>query len=125
MYPYDQTVNPPAPRVPVRISHPVTNFFAEAMGFLDTGASATVVPQEIINQLGLREVGANTLLGIERSPIVVANYQARLEVAWIRLGVLTVAGANFPHILLGRDVLNQFDITLRGKAQEVEMVPAR
>ena len=44
MYPYDQSLKPPAPSVPVRIVNPMTRLYVDMAGLLDTSASDTVIP---------------------------------------------------------------------------------
>jgi predicted aspartyl protease len=105
----------------VRIFNPATRRYVDSVGVLDTGSTVTVIPESLVRHLRLRQTGYNPLRGVTGSRTQTPLYLARLEVAGVLFDIIEVAGMNFPHILLGRDILNQFDITLRGKAEVCEL----
>ena len=124
MYPYDYTMRPPCPRAPLRITNPLTSMVENTTGILDTGASVTVIPQSLEARLRLTRQGSGTIVGIGGSRMEVAVYVAHLTVAEITVGSSVVFALDQPNILLGRDLLNQFNIFLRGKAQTFDMAAA-
>ena len=124
MYRYDTRLDPPAPLVPVRIINTDNGLYVVSSGLVDTCAFQTVIPQALALQLGLQAVGDTKVIGASVSPMPALVYRAQLEVAEVVLGNMLVLAMPISRILLGRDLLNQFDITLRGKAQTFEMVPA-
>jgi predicted aspartyl protease len=119
---YDATLIPPGPMVDVTIqpigrAEPRTTL----PGKLDTGADITVIPPSLVNDLQL----------IPEMPIVMTSYDGietrrvayfvDLEIAGRKLESIEVVAAPRNNILLGRDILNHFSITLNGKDLTFEM----
>lgn len=69
--------------------------------------------------------GQGNVRGVERKNMPVVYYEAYIQVAEYSRGAVNVVGAEFAYLLLGRDILNQFDVTLRGKMQGVEIQAAQ
>jgi predicted aspartyl protease len=119
----DTILDPPGPVVSVKItpvnhSTPVRIRLAE----LDTGADISVIPEFLINELHLAEKRPVLMLGYDGAPARRASYQVDLEILGYTLRAVRVVAAPRATILLGRDVLKHFIITLDGKAQTFEMV---
>ena len=90
MRPYDRNFSPPAPIAQVVITHPVSGTGSGLLqGTLDTGADITVIPETLVSKLGL-------------------SAKAYL---WARSYDGTFYRGN---VLIGRNVLNRFLITLDG-----------
>jgi predicted aspartyl protease len=88
---------------------------------MDTGAARTMIPTVSAHRLGLLISGIGHARAFDGRIVDVALYSANLKIAEMVLEEFEVGAINRAYILLGRDVLNQFDITLRGKAQVCEM----
>jgi hypothetical protein len=85
---------------------------------IDTGAYKTVIPEALVSRLGrvtLRQVAAEGLdgaLGVYSTVVVDLTIH---ELSTVRLEVLVAEGE--PCVLLGRDLLNRYRITLDGPNQ--------
>ena len=89
---------------------------------VDTGAARTMIPTASAQRLGLLISGIGYARAFDGRIVDVALYAANLEVAGVVFEEVEVGSINRAYILLGRDILNQFDSILRGKAQVCEMV---
>ena len=119
---YNSTLDPPGPMVDVTIQ-PIGRAEPRCTlpGKLDTGADITVIPPSLVDDLQL----------IPKMPIVMTSYDGietertayfvDLEIAGHKLESIEVVAAPRGNVLLGRDVLNHFLITLNGKDLTFEM----
>jgi predicted aspartyl protease len=100
----------------ITIAHPVTAVTSGPLrGKLDTGADLAVIPDEVVARLGLtphRQVWARGYDGTYSQRGV---YYVRLSIEKNEiLAVRCLAGAR-DTVLVGRNVLNRFVITLDGR----------
>jgi len=119
----EMILDPPGPVVSVKItppnrSTPIRIRLAE----IDTGADISVIPEFLVNELNLAEKRPIFMLGYDGSPARRATFQVDLKILGYTLRAVRVVAAPRDTILLGRDVLKHFIITLDGKAQTFEMV---
>jgi hypothetical protein len=121
---YDSNFRPPAPVADVLIAHPVSGASHSTTGKLDSGADVTVIPQRLVPLLGLSPKGHTWAKGFDgtysRRPV----YYVGLTVEGTALAAVRCIAADRSDVLLGRNVLNRFLITLDGKHLESEMLPA-
>ncbi len=109
--------SPPAPFVMVRIGLPGGAAAVELAARIDTGADRTVVPPRVPEQIGAmvdRRLRFAGLGGVETElPI----YRVQLAIRDLPPVEVEVAASDGePHVLLGRDVLNRYKLTLDGPA---------
>lgn len=121
MFRFDINFNPPVAYVDAQIAHPQTGAAQTVPAKLDTGASRTVIPKSVAAALNLKTMGKMLAQGFDGSLDRYPVYYIALEVAGVRFSTLEVIAAERKDVLLGRDVLNHFVLTLDGKALTLEM----
>jgi predicted aspartyl protease len=115
---YDANFNPPAPVADVAISHPVTGAKSHALrGKFDTGADVTVIPQQVVAQLNLTEKGHIWTRGYEGTYSQRSVYYVRMTIEGFPVASVRCVATARADVLVGRNVLNRFFITLDGKRQ--------
>lgn len=117
---YDSRIKPPAPFVEVWVTNLTSQITRTARAKLDTGASITVIPDSMVGELGLYAMSEILAFGFDRTGFWRKIYLISLQVQEYSFPVEVVSSPR-EDVLLGRDILNQFIITLDGKAQTFEM----
>ncbi len=117
--PYDASLDPPAPMVPVRIAGPVGDQAVMLPMLVDTGADCTLIPASIARQLGLPQIDVIGLTGVGGGKRRTAVHAASVELGGLRMLARIVAFAD--EAILGRDILNQAVVTLDGPALTVSI----
>jgi predicted aspartyl protease len=119
---YDRAFNPPAPVADVTIANPVTpNKRSRVRGKMDTGADITVIPERLIVPLGISPKGRVWTRGYDGTYAQRAVYYVRLTLEGFVLATIRCIATNRTDVLLGRNVLNRFLITLDGKNLTFEL----
>jgi predicted aspartyl protease len=114
-YRYNQQQQPPAPFVYVTVHTPDGTRISERYpALVDSGAAITVIPTEIAEQLLLLKYSEVALADWMDVTITVSAYWVNLTVHEMSVNGVKVVAAQVPYLILGRDVLNQFHITLDG-----------
>jgi predicted aspartyl protease len=116
---YDVTHDPPAPIVPVRVGMTAGQWEAVVPFLVDTGADVTVIPARLARELDLPPVGEMMIEGATGRTARVPIFRAELEIGGIAVSVQVAALGQ--ETLIGRDVLNQWTLVLRGRAGELEI----
>jgi hypothetical protein len=115
-YRYAQEMSPPAPFVNVTLRCPATR--TQMVGLpaqIDIAADRTVLPERVVDELGLVEDGRALFQGFEGQVIELPVFLIEVQVRDFSLLLARAAlGANERHILLGRDVLNAHRVLLNG-----------
>lgn len=123
-YDYDNTSPGPALPIVEIVLRGLTRDSRELVcrALIDSGADATVIPVRYLQELKARKVDTKQLRGMGG-----LRYQVDIYEIALRLGVYTiakvyaVADKQNTDVILGRDVLNQFIVTLNGLASMVEI----
>ena len=122
-YAYNLQKQPPAPFVLVTLRHPQTGAEVhDVPAQLDPGADCTVVPQAIVESLGLHFSGCSTIKGVGGIVEEMNLYPVSLGVHQFQprtIEVLAHAGESW--VLLGRDILNDFRLLLDGPGLALEI----
>jgi len=113
---YDRSLSPPGPVASVRLSHPVTGIESGLLaGKLDTGADIAVIPESVPAQLGLSAWGRTRATAFDGSVSTRPVYYVDMLVEGVHLSGVRCVASRRNSVLLGRNVLNCFLITLNGK----------
>jgi hypothetical protein len=122
-YRYNRQLDPPAPFVHVTLERPDgESVLRDLPAQLDTAADLSVVPAGLVRQLGLIQFDALPVAAFGGIIRTVATHLVRLTVRGLEPVVIEIlCGAEEPHILLGRDVLNRYRILLDGPRTVMEI----
>jgi predicted aspartyl protease len=116
--------DPPIPVLDVGVRRPGTNapaIIVEAV--VDTGADGSLFPLDILEQAGAAFVDRGYMRGITGQRQAVDLYLITVYIGRLRItGVRAVALPPGNTAILGRDVLNQLDLALRGLASVTEVL---
>lgn len=110
----------PAPRLPLSVGVPGGTSAPESLALVDSGADRTLVPQAIISQVHATEVDRLEFEVGGGGLITLPIYRVTLAVRGFAPLVADVAASDGEEVvLLGRDVLNLYAITLDGPNRRV------
>lgn len=115
MYPYDTGFTPPAPALTVTVgSIERTSKTYRATAQLDTGADISGIPIVLLTDLDVESHQSVEVQDFDEVGREVRTYLIRLELDRFRFRRLEVVALDAPHVLLGRDVLNNLRLVLDG-----------
>lgn len=116
--------DPSMPVLDIDVSRPGSDVpFATLEAVIDTGVDGTLLPLDILEHINAAFVDRAYLRGITGHRQTVNLYLVTLRLSRLRIaGVRVAALPPGSTAILGRDVLNQLDITLHGPAGVTEVV---
>jgi predicted aspartyl protease len=89
---------------------------------LDTAADRTVLPWHVVEDLQLMQHRDQQIEGFGGTVTLVPVFLISLSIhEYEPIHISALADKNEPHTLLGRDVLNQFDVSLKGPKMTLEI----
>jgi predicted aspartyl protease len=109
---YDDSYDPPAPILPVRIGSPGGDGAVLLPGLADSGADCTLIPPVIVRRLRLPRIGHIELTGLAGGGGRAALHAAFVEIA--HAGVFARLAAFGSELIVGRDLLNRIVALLDG-----------
>ena len=114
-YPYAGG-NPPAPYVLLNLFHPTdADAVRDVPALADTGADITVIPLAVIGSVRGIPTGTSPILGYDNKPDTLTTFAIRLQIRDLPVIELDVVGSDrVSTAIVGRDVLNRYDIRLDG-----------
>ncbi|MDB6059486.1 MAG: hypothetical protein JWO95_3330 [Verrucomicrobiales bacterium] len=121
---YDRNFDPPAPIAEVVLGHPISSANSGVLqGKLDSGADLTVIPLDVVSQLSLRQRSAIWTRGYEGSFSQRHVSYVNLTIEGYHLSLVRCVATERTTVLVGRNVLNRFVVTLDGKKLAFQMKP--
>jgi predicted aspartyl protease len=116
---YDSAYMPSAPVATIQLRAKST---VELVALLDSGADGTMIPANVLRQIGARYQETRTMRGVTGARQTVDLYLVTVQIdphkiTGIRAAAVTVGS----EVILGRDVLNHLVVTLNGLAGVTEI----
>ncbi|MBU4266868.1 MAG: hypothetical protein L6243_07140 [Candidatus Altiarchaeales archaeon] len=114
--------NPPAPVINITITVPDSSTSRDISGLIDTGGDGTLIPMSIIDDLNLQPVGEWDILDFEGTYVgTKTTYSANISLGDINFDLIAVAPFEDEEAMIGRDIINELTILLKGKEQIFEI----
>jgi len=117
--------DPPAPVLEIFLSIPgvPASPSAPVEALIDSGADITVIPRKFIENLQLKLVDQLPALGYEgvQSEKLADVYSVKVLVRDVGDYVIRVISSDYDYALIGRDIINSWDLYLRGKTSIFEI----
>src|SRR5260370_1236598 len=122
-YRYNSQYMPPAPFVYVTArSLDGTRELELVPAQVDVGADRTVLPLAIANQLGLPLVRKVPVNGLGGSILYLPTFIAQIQIHQLpAMSIEVLASAEEPFVLLGRDMLNSYNLFIYGPQLALEI----
>ena len=121
---YDLDFDPPAPVASVRVAHPVTGLTSNILrGKLDTGADLTVIPESLLVPLRLSAKGHVWTRSFDGTYSQRPVCYIAVAIEGHKLPTVRCIAADRDTVLVGRNVLNRFVLTLDGRQLMFELQP--
>ena len=109
---YDSSYNPAMPVITIQVARRIGETPFTLTAIVDSGADATQIPLPILHQLQARQGLTGWLSGSAGGRYRVNLYKGALQIAAYRFIYADVVGTRQDEIIVGRDILNQFVVTL-------------
>lgn len=120
---YDRGYDPAMPVVEVRLLSPHSQAsFGPITAVIDSGADGTMIPENYLDEIGALSVGTAVMSGIWGHKQRVNLYIITLQIGAMSLHGIHAAGVpEGADFILGRNTINQLEITLNGPAHTVQI----
>jgi hypothetical protein len=119
---YDNSYNPSIPAIEVQIYSQDEQKSLNLKAIVDSGADVSMIPTRHLRQLGIRKRRSNWLSGIAGGQYEVDLFSLLVQIGRSDPFYIEVVGSERKdEIIVGRDVLNQFLVSLNGLAGAVEV----
>ena len=122
-YAYSRAYSPPAPVIEVEAQSPGrAQPGRRLLALVDSGADATLIPIDVLEDVGARYVGDAVVRGLMGERHTVDVYLVNLTIGSHAIrAVRAIAAAEGAELILGRNTLNHLTITLNGPAGVTEI----
>lgn len=120
---YDRAFNPPAPAFEIIIQHPDDpTRTVSVTAQIDTAADLSCIPLTKVAALGLERGDETIIAGYDGRPAANLLYLVTLRINGFAINRVRAIAIPDSVFLLGRNVLNHFNLTLRGKDETFDIV---
>ena len=121
-YSYNQQIQPPAPFVIIRLVNAADGrAFENVPAQVDHGADRSVLPSNLVDDLGLAQMGVAEIGGLGGKVQELPTYVVLVGIHDLPPRPCKVLSCHEPWVLLGRDILNDHRILLDGPQVSLEI----
>ena len=122
-YSYSKAYRPPAPSLDIEIIHPNRpEVSVEMRGKNDTGGDITTIPTTILSQLQIPPAREVLAIGYDGTESRQRTHLVHLDLVGSRCAYLEVMATSGDQVLIGRDLLNQWIVTLNGPEEQFDII---
>jgi predicted aspartyl protease len=89
---------------------------------IDTGADMTGIPIKVLSNLGARPVGVESAWDFNQKIVNVPVYEVNIQIADRTLKAIKVLGVGSAVGFIGRDIINNFKVTLDGNVGKTYLI---
>lgn len=122
---YNDTLTPPAPVLEIFLSSPGVSASppTPVEALIDSGAGITVIPRKFVEQLQLKLVDQLPVMGYEgpQSEKPADVYSVKVFIQDVGDYIVRVVYSNDDYALIGRDIINRWELFLHGKMSIFEI----
>jgi len=121
-YDYDSSFEPSMPVVEIKIARSLTVPILTLQAMIDSGADGSIIPVRYLQQINARKENSLWIRTVTGKRSIADMYSVAMQFGPFEFrDLLVVGGSQEGEIIIGRDILNQFIITLNGLANVVEI----
>jgi hypothetical protein len=119
---YDRSAIPAMPVVEIKIGRSLATPALMLRALIDSGADSVIIPLFYLQQIRARRERSAWMRTVTGKRSVIDLYSISLQLGPFEFPDLIVAGGLQPdEVIVGRDILNQFIVTLNGLASLTEI----
>jgi hypothetical protein len=117
---YDGSYYPSIPTLDIRLYSSTSDEFGGPFSaIIDTGSDATLIPLDLLLDIGAEETAPGWMIGITGNRQPVSLYFVDVYIGEMAFpGIRVIADLNAEEVILGRDVLNKLPLLLDGLEQQ-------
>ena len=123
LFDYDSAYSPSAPVIPIGIANPEGGRpTLRVQALIDSGSDATLIPLTILQRITVSSGEQVSFRGVTGGRTIADVFRVVIHMpSGISYGIRAIAIRGSDEVILGRDVLNQWRITLDGPGEIVEI----
>jgi predicted aspartyl protease len=116
MFKYGTIHDIPAPQISIKVFSTNNRFNSETDAIADTGAAMTCIPKKVIDKIGEDKLRYKilTVRGAVGHASQMKSYIVHLRIGKCDFKNMEVIGFDREYALIGRDILNRYQITFDG-----------